>query len=214
VINVDETVPKMIWFSHGSTNDHVLLKKLRYDSNTIYVFGKGYNDYKVFRDFTHAKTGFVKRIKDNAVYSVSEVNEIEDNIHSGVLEDVIIDLTVKDKTENSDLKLHKVKFYDRALKRTFEFLTNMFEMRPDLIAAINKLQWQIELLFKQLKQNFSLKYFIGDNENAIKIQIYCALIANLLMIVIQKTLKKPGHFRIWLVSAKFICSIISIYFDF
>lgn len=194
VINVDETVPKMIWFSHGSTNDHVLLKKLRYDANTIYVFDKGYNDYKAFRDFTQAKTGFVTRIKDNAVFSVSEVNEIEDNIHSGVLEDLIIDLTVKDKTENSVLKLRKVKFYDRTLKRTFEFLTNMFEMRPDLIAAIYKLRWQIELLFKQLKQNFPLKYFIGDNENAIKIQIYCALIANLLMTVIQKTLKKPWAF--------------------
>jgi predicted RNA-binding protein with RPS1 domain len=194
VINVDETVPKMIWFSHGSTHDHVLLKKLLYDSNTIYVFDKGYNDYKAFRDFTQAKTGFVTRIKDNAVYSVSEVNEIEDNIHSGVLEDVIIDLTVKDKTENSVLKLRKVKFYDRNLKRTFEFLTNMFEMRPDLIAAIYKLRWQIELLFKQLKQNFPLKYFIGDNENAIKIQIYCALIANLLMAVIQKTLKRSWAF--------------------
>ncbi len=110
------------------------------------------------------------------------------------MEDVIIDLTVKDKTENSVLKLRKVTFYDRSLKRTFEFLTNMFEMRPDLIAAIYKLRWQIELLFKQLKQNFPLKYFIGDNENAIKIQIYCALIANLLMTVIQKTLKKPWAF--------------------
>jgi IS4 transposase len=54
-------------------------------------------------------------------------------------------------------------------------------MRPDLVAAIYKLRWQIELLFKQLKQNFPLKYFLGVNENAIKIQIYCALIANLLM---------------------------------
>ena len=67
-------------------------------------------------------------------------------------------------------------------------------MRADLVAAIYKLRWQIELLFKQLKQNFPLKYFLGDNENAIKIQIYCALIANLLMTVIQKTLKKSWAF--------------------
>jgi IS4 transposase len=63
-------------------------------------------------------------------------------------------------------------------------------MRADLVAAIYKLRWQIELLFKQLKQYFPLKYFLGDNENAIKIQIYCALIANLLMTVIQKQLKR------------------------
>ena len=67
-------------------------------------------------------------------------------------------------------------------------------MRPDLIAALYKLRWQIELLFKQLKQNFPLKYFIGDNENAIKIQIYCTLIGNLLMTVIQKTLKRSWAF--------------------
>ena len=67
-------------------------------------------------------------------------------------------------------------------------------MRADLIAAIYKLRWQIELLFKQLKQNFPLKYFLGDNENAIKIQIYCALIVNLLITVIQKQLKRSWSF--------------------
>ncbi len=63
-------------------------------------------------------------------------------------------------------------------------------MRADLIAAIYKLRWQIELLFKQLKQNFPLKYFLEDNKNAVKIQIYCALIANLLITVVQKILKR------------------------
>jgi IS4 transposase len=63
-----------------------------------------------------------------------------------------------------------------------------------MIAALYKIRWQIELLFKQLKQNFPLKYFLGDNENAIKIQIYCALIVNLLMTVVQKRLKRPWAF--------------------
>ena len=92
------------------------------------------------------------------------------------------------------MKLRKVRFYDRKLKREFEFLTIFFEMRPDLVAAIYKLRWEIELLFKQFKQNFPLKYFLGDNENAIKIQIYCALIVNLLFTVIQKQLKRPFSF--------------------
>jgi Na+/melibiose symporter-like transporter len=121
-------------------------------------------------------------------------NEIEDNIHSGVLQDEIIELSVKEKDSESKLQLRKVVFYDRQPKRKFEFLTNLFEMRPDLIAAFYKLCWQIELLFKQLKQNFPLKYFLGDNENAIKIQIYCTLIANLLMTVVQKSLKRSWAF--------------------
>jgi len=194
IINVDQTVPKMVWFSEAAKNDHMLLEKLKMDSNTIYVFDKGYNDYKAFKKFTENQTGFVTRIKDNAVYEIIEQNTLEENIHSGVIEDTIIEVTVKEKNTESKLKLRKIRFYDRVLKREFEFLTNLLDMRPDLVSAIYKLRWQIELLFKQLKQNFPLKYFIGDNENAIKIQIYCALIANLLMTVIQKTLKRRWAF--------------------
>lgn len=199
VINVDEGVPKLVWFTEAAKHDHILLHKLKMNSNTIYVFDKGYNDYKAFKLFSENKTGFVTRIKDNAVYESIKENEIEYHIHSGVIQDVKIEVTVKEKSSDltqveSKLILRKIKFYDRVLKREFEFLTNLFEMRPDLVAAIYKLRWQIELLFKQLKQNFPLKYFVGDNENAIKIQIYCALIANLLMTVIQKTLKKSWAF--------------------
>jgi len=194
VINVDETVPKFVWFTPAATHDHVLLNKLKMDSNTIYVFDKGYNDYKAFQKFSDNETGFVTRIKDNAVYESICQNEIEEHIHSGVLEDEIIVVTVNDGVGKSKLKLRKIRFYDRELKREFEFLTNLFEMRPDLVAAIYKLRWQIELLYKQLKQNFPLKYFLGDNDNAIKIQIYCALIANLLMTVIQKKLKRSWAF--------------------
>ncbi len=194
VINVDETVPKMIWFTSAAKHDHFLLEKLKMDSNTIYVFDKGYNDYKAFDKFSNNETGFVTRIKDNAVFDMIEEKEIESNIHSGVLSDEIIEFTISENNSNRKLKLRKVTFYDRVLKREFEFLTNLFEMRADLIAAIYKLRWQIELLFKQLKQNFPLKYFLGDNENAIKIQIYCALIANLLMTVVQKKLKRNWAF--------------------
>lgn len=194
VINVDETVPRMVWFTEAARNDHVLLEKLKLDANTIYVFDKGYNDYKAFRLFSDSQTGFVTRTKDNAAYDTIESCAIGDEIHSGVLEDQIIEVTVKDGKGESKLRLRKVRFYDRVLRREFEFLTNLFEMRPDLVAAIYKLRWQIELLFKQLKQNFPLKYFLGDNENAIKIQIYCALIANLLMTVIQKSVKRAWSF--------------------
>ena len=194
VMNVDEAVPKMVWFSPATTHDHVLLSKLKMDPNTIYVFDKGYNDYKAFQKFCNHQTGFVTRIKDNAVFESVEKQPIEEYIHSGVKEDEIITLTVKDDNGQAKLKLRKIRFYDRELKREFEFLTNLFEMRADLVAAIYKLRWQIELLFKQLKQNFPLKYFVGDNENAIKIQIYCALIANLLMTVIQKSLKRSWAF--------------------
>jgi len=194
VINVDEAVPQVIWFTEASTNDHILLKKLVLDKDIIYVFDKGYNDYKAFKLFSDTQAGFVTRIKDNAVYKLEEELYIDKCIHSGVLSDQVIEIEVTEGKQISKLKLRKVTFYDRVLKRKFEFLTNLFEMRPDMVAALYKLRWQIELLFKQLKQNFPLKYFLGDNENAIKIQIYCALIVNLLLTVVQKQLKRSWAF--------------------
>ena len=194
VVNADETVPNLVWFSEAKTHDHNFLKKLKCDENTIYVFDKGYNDYKAFAHFTAQKTGFVTRIKDNASYRKVEELDVEERIHNGVLKDEIIEIDVKKDREITHLRLRKVTFYDRVNKREFEFLTNLFELRADLIAALYKIRWQIELLFKQLKQNFPLKYFLGDNENAIKIQIYCVLIVNLLLTVIKKKLKRSWAF--------------------
>jgi hypothetical protein len=194
IINVDEMVPKLVWFTSAATNDRFLLNKLELSPDKIYVFDKGYDDYRAFDRFCESGTGFVTRIKDSAVYQTLENNEIESHIHSGVLEDKVIELTVKQENGEKKLKLRKIRFYDRLLKREFEFLTNLFDFRADMIAALYKVRWQIELLFKQLKQNFPLKYFLGDNENAIKIQIYCALIVNLLMTVVQKRVKRKWSF--------------------
>lgn len=194
IINADEKVPEMVWFSSGATNDQKFLQKLKLDSNIIYVFDKGYNDYKAFKLFSDNETGFVTRLKDNAKFEINEENIILDSIHSGVLLDTIIEVEVKENSGVSKLKLRKIRFYDRENKRIFEFITNLFDFRADTVAALYKIRWQIELVFKQLKQNFPLKYFLGDNENAIKIQIYCVLIVNLLIEVIRKTLKKKWSF--------------------
>ena len=194
VINADEIVPNLVWFSPATTHDQNFLQKLKCDDNTVYVFDKGYNDYKAFKHFSDHKTGFVTRIKDNAVYEEIENLEIPERVHNGVLSDKIIEVEIKNGKEISKLKLRKVTFYDRENKREFEFLTNLFELRADLIAGLYKIRWQIELLFKQLKQNFPLRYFLGDNENAIKIQIYCVLIVNLLIAVIKKKLKRSWAF--------------------
>jgi IS4 transposase len=105
-----------------------------------------------------------------------------------VLSDEIIQVEVDKGSMKTKLKLRKITYYDREHKRTFEFISNLFEFRADTIAALYKLRWQIELLFKQKAP----KYFLGDNENAIKIQIYCVLIVNLLIGVIKKSLKDNG----------------------
>ncbi len=127
VINADEIVPNLVWFSPATIHDHHFLKKLKCDDNTVYVFDKGYNDYKAFRHFTENKTGFVTRIKDNALYQEIEVLEIPERTHSGVLSDKIIEVEIKEDNEITKLRLRKVTFYDRENKREFEFVTNLFE---------------------------------------------------------------------------------------
>ena len=194
VINADEKVPNLVWFTSAATHDHQFLEKLKCDEHTVYIFDKGYNDYKAFEHFTNQKTGFVTRIKENAKFELTQTNDIPENIHSGVLSDEIIEVEVNKEGVKTTLKLRKIKYYDREHKRSFEFISNLFQFRADTIAALYKIRWQIELLFKQIKQNSPLKYFLGDNENAIKIQIYCVLIVNLLLGVIKKSLKRQWSF--------------------
>ena len=98
-----------VQFSSATTHDHNFLKKLKCDYNTIYVFDKGYNDYKAFKHFTDNKTGFVTRIKDNAVYEKLEIKDIPENIHSTVLQDEIIEIDVKDGKTISKLKVRKTR---------------------------------------------------------------------------------------------------------
>jgi hypothetical protein len=116
-INVDEAVPKLVWLNNSATNDHVLLSKLKMEPSTIYVFDKGYNDYKAHKKFSDNENGFVTRIKDNAVYEPVSENENDEHIHSGVLQNEIIELTVKEGTTTSKLMLWKIRLYVRALKR-------------------------------------------------------------------------------------------------
>lgn len=82
--------------------------------------------------------------------------------------------------------LRRIAFWAEEQNKIYEFISNNYEYPAEKIAEIYKRRWQIELLFKRLKQNFPLKYFLGDSQNAIEIQIWVSLIVQLLMLVIQK----------------------------
>lgn len=194
-INLQEQVPKLIWFSAATTHDKQFLKHIQLEKGKIAVFDKGYNDYKTFDEFTQKGIFFVTRLKSNATYNTVNENDIPKYIDDGVIKDEIISLDVKENGKYlKTINLRKVAYWDDENKRCFEFLTNLEGMNAGHIALIYKKRWQIELLFKQLKQNFPLKFFLGDNENAIKIQIWCTLIVNLLLTVIRKKVKRKWAF--------------------
>jgi len=148
---------------------------------------------------------FVTRLKTNAVYTVIEVNRVHyrKKDQAKVLRDEIIELEYHPEGSNGkrqmkvlkQLVLRKVCYQDEK-NRYYEFLTNNFEITSEEVAFLYKKRWGIELLFKKMKQNFQLHYFYGENVNAIRTQVWCTLIAQLLMTVIQKIAQTKKAFSV------------------
>jgi len=190
MISSNDDVPVFVRFTSAATHDHSFLKHINLQPGSIAVFDRAYIDYDQFEYWTGTGVHFVTRLKKNAIYEKVEEYDIPDCADSGVIIDEKIRLKKKDKT----ILLRKVGYWDDSGNRVFEFVTNNFEYSAEKIAEIYKRRWQIEVLFKRLKQNFPLKYFLGDSTNAIEIQIWASLIAQLLLLVIHAQTKRKWSF--------------------
>lgn len=190
MINAREDVPCLVRFSSAATHDHTFLKELNLKKGSFVVFDKGYVDYAQYYKWTLEDIYFVTRQKENAVYKSIEEFDIKDHINPSVLKDERIEI----KKNEQRIQLRRVAFYHNEQNKVYEFITNNFDLDADKIADIYKQRWQIETLFKRLKQNFPLKYFFGDNQNAIEIQIWVSLIIQLIMLVIQRKAAKKWAF--------------------
>ncbi len=186
MINALEDVPCLVRFSSAATHDHTFLKELNLEKGSFVVFDKAYNDYLQYFQWTENDIYFVTRQKDNAVYKSVAEFDLSDTTSDAVLKDERIGIDKKGTT----IELRRIAYWDSEKEKVFEFITNHFELEPDKIASIYNHRWQIETMFKRLKQNFPLKYFLGDNQNAIEIQIWCGLIIQLLMLVVQRKTKR------------------------
>lgn len=180
-------MPVLIRFNAAADNDQQFLKYIHLPAGSYLTFDKGYNNYKCFARFTENGIFFITRQKDNAVYlSVAETILTKDT-PDAVLKDEIIQQAYTDEDGKQQiLELRRIAWWDAKSKRVYEFITNNFLLDAATIAEIYHYRWRIELFFKKLKQNFPLQYFVGDNQNAIEIQIWCALIAVLLLTVIHQ----------------------------
>ena len=169
------------------------------------VFDKAYNYYHQFALWTEKQVYFVTRMKKNAVYTVIEVKRTHyrKKGQAKVLSDEIIELEYhpenedgkKDLKTNHKMQLRKVSYQDEQ-NRYYEFLTNNFDIEAEEVAFLYKKRWGIEILFKKMKQNFQLHYFYGENENAIYTQVWCTLIAQLLLTVTQKIAQAKKAFSV------------------
>ena len=182
LIRSDQDVPCMIRYSAATANDMPFLQQVHLPKGSVVVFDKGYRDYKTYSRFTHEGVSWVTRLRTPVAYQITEQRDIaQSQVDQGVISDQLILL-------GSSVRLNTrlIKYKDPVSGKTLEFLTNNLRLSPLTVANYYKKRWQIELLFKRLKQNYPLKYFLGDSDNAIKIQIWSALIADLLLKVIKK----------------------------
>jgi len=190
LIDALQDVGKFVKITAAKVHDSKFLNDLVLNPFSMVVFDKAYNHYKLFAKWTESQIWFVTRMKDNAVYEVVKTvseNKIPEG-KAGVLKEEKVNLCYKLKQKDKvflKLLLRRITYQDDK-GRIYVFITNNMELTAQDIADIYKQRWQIELLFKKMKQNFQLHCFYGESENAICIQIWCTLIAQLLLTVLQR----------------------------
>ena len=205
LIDAVSQVGRFIKITEAKVHDKNFLRSLELISHSMIVFDRAYNYYHQFALWSKNKVYFVTRQKSNAVFSVVEVLR-KHNRKKGVakvLREEIIELEYvpedesgkRQKGRREKVRLRRVCYQDEQ-NRYFVFLTNNMEITAEEVAFLYKKRWGIELLFKKMKQNFQLHYFYGENETAIRTQVWCTLIAQLLLTVLQKKAKVEKAFSI------------------
>jgi hypothetical protein len=183
LLDHDGYLPSFAIISEGKVADVKMAPQFRFAPGTIVVDDRGYNDYKLFGRWTAQGVYFVTRMKENALYEVVGERPVPQN--RNILKDELIELRGSKAEEKCPYPLRRIEVYDPEKNETWVFLTNNLELGATTIAAVYKDRWQIEIFFKALKQNLKIKTFVGTSANAVKIQIWTALIAILVLRYLQ-----------------------------
>lgn len=196
-IHANEGVPSDIRFTSAATHDSFMLRPSIYTKGDIVAMDRAYIDYSKFEEMTQQGVTYVTKMKKSLVY-LTESDTIRIS-PSGQMAYRIQHVRFTRRIKGGEDIVHHARIITYPdIKKTraklVSLLTNDMEMEPGEIVDIYRKRWEIELLFKQLKQNFPLRYFYGESANAIKIQIWTTLIANLLIMVIQKRVRRPWSF--------------------
>ena len=196
-IHANEGVPSDIRFTSAATNDSFMLRPSNYTCGDIIALDRAYIDYAKFEELTGRDVVYVTKMKKNLVYE-TESDTMYMN-PEGLMEYRVQHVIFRKHVKDGDDIVHHARIITYAdirkgKARLVSLLTNDMEMEAEDIVEIYRKRWEIELLFKQLKQNFPLRYFYGESANAIKIQIWVTLIANLLLMVMQKRIRRTWSF--------------------
>jgi hypothetical protein len=179
LLDHDDYMPRYVLITEARRSDVKMADAFPLNPGSIVVMDRGYNDYALFGKWTDEGINFVTRLKDNAAYEVLEEVPVPEN--RNIRSDQLIRFTGEKAQKDCPCLLRRVVVWDPINEREIVLLTNLQDFGPTTIAAIYKDRWEIELFFKALKQNLKVKTFVGTSENALRIQIWTALIAILLL---------------------------------
>ena len=178
-IDGDSLFPEQAVVTNGNVHEVRLLSQLTREAGVIYVMDRGYVDFKALHIIEKRHSWFVTSMKKGCRHEVTKVHAASET--EAVRYDADICLT-GEKTKNLYPEtLRMVKYYDAEHDRHYVFITNNYELTAQQVADVYKARWQVELFFKWLKQNLKVKSFWGTTKNAVRTQIYIALIIAVLL---------------------------------
>lgn len=182
LLDHDGYLPSFAVITEGKKHEVRVARQMQFAPGAILVFDRGYTDYEWFMSLTEQGVYFVTRLKENADYGVVEKREVPQR--RGVLRDEVV-FFYKLAQSSQEAFFRRIEFYDEERDRVLVFLTNHLELAAATIASVYKERWQIELFFRALKQSLRVKTFVGTSANALKTQLWTALIAMLVVKYLQ-----------------------------
>src|SRR5699024_10483256 len=196
-VSLDEAtmIPDMINLTPAKVSDRRGADNFRYRKDTIVVDDRGYFDFGLFATRIEDQNYFVTRIKSNTVYqSISEM-DLPERKDEHILKDELIYLSGQAaiKAGMDQVKLRRVAIYKEEENNVIEVISNNLDWSAPTIAELYKHRWRVEIFFKLIKQNLQIKTFLGTNENAVKSQIFVAMIVYLLLELIRRNISKTYH---------------------
>ena len=184
--DIEAQVPAFFHITTASTNDIKAMPEIPYEKGAYYIFDRGYNDFSNLFKIEQIEATFVVRAKKNLKFKQTSWKR---RLPKNVLSDSTIEFTVYKSSKDYPIPLRRVVYYDAEQGRTFVFLTNNFVLPAPIIAELYRNRWSVELFFKWLKQHLKIKKFWGTSENAVRIQIYCAIITYCLVVIVKHDMK-------------------------
>ena len=187
LLDLRGNIPAFIHISDGKTHEVNVLDMLTFEAGAFYVMDRGYLDFDRLYALHQAGSFFVTRAKRGM--DARRVYSMPADRTTGLICDQRIALNGFYAAKEYPEQLRRIRFKDPESGKTLVFLTNNTALPALTIAALYKSRWQVELFFKWIKQHLRIKRFIGNSENAVKTQIWCAVAAYVLIAIVKKELQ-------------------------